>query len=405
MSLRYLAGDIGGTISRLLLVERRWLTEQERARYKRKDEDEPVEDGHEGPLDDEGCVETVVARKTYPSKKYPHLTVIIEQFLKEVHGPTPAACALAVAGPVDRNQANLTNLNWFLDGSAMAEALHVGHVQLLNDFAAIGYGLLALKPSEYVCLTQGVKRIPKAPIACLGAGTGLGETFLTFNGTEYDVWPTEGGHCSFSSRNEFEFGLMSFIKESERLPSVSVERLVSGPAFPKIYQYLAKRFPDIINPTVHNEVVGGLKDPSQAITSHGLNGDTLCALVLDTFVKLYGSEAGNLALKTLPFNGLFIAGGIASQIFPAMVEQNKFVENMLDKGRMRKDLEKVPVFLVQHPEVGLLGARVISRRLLREPLTQLRRKLDPSNTSKQLVAAGASAMTAVPTSPPLHSHL
>ncbi len=85
-----------------------------------------------------------------------------------------------------------------------------------------------------------------APIACLGAGTGLGEVYLTNNGKNYDVWPSEGGHADFSPRNELEFNLMNFMRERERVERVSVERVVSGLGLPRIYEFLCERSPQLV---------------------------------------------------------------------------------------------------------------------------------------------------------------
>lgn len=157
----------------------------------------------------------------------------------------PSIACIAVAGPVTDNRlAHITNLvgwaprpfpldsgsdrliclldlqNWNLDAAQMAQALHLDDVFLLNDFAAIGFGLLGLKNDDFVKLNDA-QPVPNAPIACLGAGTGLGEVYLTHNGVEYDVWPSEGGHADFPARNGLEFELMvSLARKSSRCRSV-----------------------------------------------------------------------------------------------------------------------------------------------------------------------------------------
>lgn len=354
--LYYLAGDIGGTNTRLLLVQR------------------PLSLAN-APAQEEG--EVLIASKIYPSRQYNDLTTIIALFLNEHHihaSRYPSVGALAVAGPVTDNRCNITNLNWFLDGDHMAKILRIPKITLLNDFVAVGYGLLALRPNDLEVLSDHPK-VPHAPMAVLGAGTGLGEAYLTWTGHEYEVWPTEGGHASFAARTDVEYKLQKYFRETERLPNVSVERVVSGLAIPKIYDFFCKEHPSLVNKS-NDESIRKSKDPAAIIAQHALNDtDALCSQVMDLFVKCYGAEAGDFALKKLPFAGLYVAGGIAPQILPAMKDQNKFIENMVQKGRMRAILERVPVYVVKHTQVGLLGARVVSRRLIRDSMQHTRSKL------------------------------
>jgi len=360
----YMAGDLGGTNTRLLLV--------------RRDKPDVISGLSTIPqlaewhtADDDHLAEVVVASKIYRSKDFNHLSVLVEHFLIECGARSDAAllpnvCVIAVAGPVESdNTANVTNLNWFLDGAVIAKTLGIPRVVLINDFAAIGYGLLAMGSHHLVPLNSA-KPVPGAPKACLGAGTGLGECYLTHNGTEYDVWSAEGGHATFAPRDEFEFELMKFVRDTERLPRVSVERLVSGQGTPKIFDFLCRKHPDLVNPAVRKQF-DEAKDKGQVITRNALAGtDLLCAQVYDIFIKLYGSEAGDFALKTLPFGGLYVSGGMAPRVVHLLKQQNKFMENMLSKGRLRPVLEKIPVSVVTHPQPGLLGSRIIARRVLRD---------------------------------------
>jgi len=196
----YLAGDIGGTNCRLLLVE--------------VDE----KDVRQGDSVDH---ERIVDQHTYPSAKYSSLIEIIHIFLARTSADIhPETCVLAVAGPVDDNRCYVTNLHWQLDGRAMAKELDVRSVLLLNDFVAIGYGLLALKPHEKEELSMsGEGPTPvqhDRPIACIGAGTGLGETFLTCSNGRYTVFPSEGGHASFASKTQEQYELVEFIKAKHK---------------------------------------------------------------------------------------------------------------------------------------------------------------------------------------------
>jgi glucokinase len=331
---RLLAGDIGGTKTILRLNEIR------------------------------GDCGTTLAEQTYVSKHYPHLNAIVAEFLSTISGDGPQAACLAVAGPVVSNSSFPTNLSWQLDGEEMAATLKIPQVQLINDFAAVGYGVLALEPED-ICVLQDKPALTHEPIAVLGAGTGLGEALLVWQQYQYQVLPLEGGHSDFAARNADEIGLLEHLLTQHH--RVSVERVVSGQGIAAIYGFLRQ---SKTAPPESAEVAAALAQPGAdvgAIVSHFAleNQDPLCERTLEMFVAAYGAEAGNLALKSLPFGGVFIAGGIGAKILPKM-QDGRFMENFLDKGRMRKILEDMPVSLVLNPKVGLIGAALIAERLHRQ---------------------------------------
>ena len=149
------------------------------------------------------------------------------------------------------------------------------------------------------------------------------------------------------------------------VPRVSVERLVSGMGIPRVYDFYCAQHPE----EVHGQVEARIRteDPGSVIAEYAQSGQCdICRQTIDTFVSCYGAEAGNLALKTLPFGGLYVAGGIAPKLLWAMQKDHNFWHNLVSKGRMRGLLEKVPTFIVTHKQVGLLGAKVVCRRLLRD---------------------------------------
>eukprot|EP00474_Spongospora_subterranea_P000947 CRZ01405.1 hypothetical protein [Spongospora subterranea] len=333
----FIAGDLGGTNCRLVMVQ----------------------------IDTNGQ-ETTIFEKVYKSQQHPHLVVILQTFIHEANSKiSPRVACIAVAGPVTKNRvAHITNLNWNLDAEQMAQQLHLEEVFLLNDFAAIGYGILGLKPEDVVQLNNATP-LENAPIACLGAGTGLGEVFLTHNGKEYDVWPSEGGHTDFPTRTVLEFELMEFVKKTSAVDRVSVERIVSGSGLPGIYRFFKSRHPHLIGQAVEEEIRQG-SDPGEVITRHSLDGtDVLCQQTFETWMAAYGAEAGNLALKTLSFGGVYIAGGIAPKILKAFTNSDTFYSNMCSKGRMKEVIQSMPVYIVKGSTIGMIGAKVVSHRRFR----------------------------------------
>ncbi|XXQ35783.1 Glucokinase [Plasmodiophora brassicae] len=334
----YVAGDLGGTNCRLILVQ-------------------------VAP----GLKETVVAEKTYRSAEHAHLVAVLERFLVDSgasRGRHPTVACIAVAGPVTSNRfAQITNLNWTLDAAAIAAQLDIRDVFFLNDFVAIGYGLLALRPGDYLTIND-VAGQPGAPIACLGAGTGLGEVYLTHNGDEYDVWPSEGGHADFPARTRTEFDLMEFIRRRAGIDRVSVERIVSGSGLPLIYDYFKDGHADLVSDRVDADLSASGADRAEIIARHALQDtDVLCRRAFDTWLSAYGAEAGNMALKTLCFGGLYIAGGIAPKVVSSFkTGDDLFWKALSSKGRMRDVLERIPVHVVTRPNVGMLGAQLVCLR-------------------------------------------
>jgi glucokinase len=273
-------------------------------------------------------------------------------------GERPQRACLAIAGPVVNNISQLTNLSWQLDAQEMQAALGIPNIHLINDFAAVGYGILALQPED-LCVLQDQPMIPHQPIAVLGAGTGLGEALLIWQQAQYEVLSLEGGHADFPARTQAEIGLLQYLQKQHG--RVSVERVVSGQGIHAIYQYLCTTEIAPESPAVRLKIQS--QDAAAVIATHGLNQtDQLCVQTLDLFVAAYGAEAGNLALKSLPYGGLYIAGGIGPKISPKM-QDGTFIENFLDKGRLRSLLEKIRISLILNSKVGVLGASVLAARL------------------------------------------
>lgn len=341
-----LAGDIGGTNTRLQLVE--FLA------------------GDFKP----------VSEKVYASQEYPDLVPLVKQFLQEssqelAEMKTPEKACFAIAGPVVNNTSVLTNLGWSLGAQRLQEALHIKNVALINDFAAVGYGVLGLKQSELYTL-QAREPNPQAPIAIIGAGTGLGEGFLIPQGGSYEIFASEGGHADFAPRNLLEFQLLQYLQDKYKISRVSVERVVSGQGIVALYQFLRdyqqeKESPEIakIVRQWEREAESNEKsvDAAAVIASAAIEKrDSLCEKVMQMFVEAYGAEAGNLALKLLPYGGLYIAGGIAAKNLSA-ITSGGFMRAFLHKGRVSHLLERVPVYVVLNQNVGLLGAAICASRL------------------------------------------
>ena len=352
-----LAGDIGGTKTILRLVD-----------------SQPGSGPRDLPR------QTNLHQETYPSGSYHDLVPMVHEFLGVAAGklgetPKPSAACFGVAGPVVDDAVKVTNLTWSLEEDRLESELSIPRVHLINDFTAIGHGVLGLAKEDLHTLQEG-RRDPEAPIAVIGAGTGLGEGFLVPHPTGCRVFSSEGGHVDFSPQSALEYQLLSYLKEGFHLTHVSVERVVSGRGITTIYEFLrdrelSKQSPEMasIYRTWKQEI--GQEEKSvdlaaeiskAAITSE----DYLCRETMRVFVAAYGAEAGNLALKILPYGGLYVAGGIAAKNLP-LLEREEFMKAFKAKGRMLALLERVPVHVVLNPLVGLIGAALHAAELTQAP--------------------------------------
>ncbi|MBK8164041.1 MAG: glucokinase [Gammaproteobacteria bacterium] len=325
--MRLLAGDIGGTKTLLALAER-------------------TDDGIR-----------LLREHRYDSGAYPGLEVIVGDFLARLEPglrDIGRAC-FAVAGPVmtadGSEMARVTNLTWRLDNRRLAAEFALPAVHLINDFQAVGHGIELLEDNDLVVLQPGRPR-SAAPRTVLGAGTGLGTALLAWDGARYQVLPTEGGHVDFAPNGAVQRDLLAWL--AQRHGHVSIERLLSGPGLAAIYDFLCARQPDRVDPDLTERL--RTQDTAAAVTEHAMiHGDTLANEALSLFVAVYGAHTGNLALLTLPYGGLYIAGGIAPRILPRLVD-GRFLAAFNDKGRMAHLTAEIPVAVVINPRVGLLGA-------------------------------------------------
>jgi glucokinase len=318
--------------------------------------------------------------QTYSSQAFTDLVPMVRQFFQSAIDELGEIFTLkniekacfGIAGPVVNNTSELTNLSWSLSGERLATELEIDQVLLINDFAAVGYGVLGLAPEDLYCL-QDAPQDPQGAIAVLGAGTGLGEGYLIPQASgKYRVFPSEGSHADFAPRSPLEFQLINYLKERYQLERVSTERVVSGIGIASIYEFLRDQDPaqesaklSEIYQIWQQEIGKSEKtvDLAAEVSQAALAGnDYLAGQTLKLFVEAYGAEAGNLALKLLPYGGLYVAGGIAPKILP-LLQNGNFMKAFSDKGRMRTLMEKFPVYIVLNAKVGLIGAAICAAQL------------------------------------------
>jgi glucokinase len=317
-----IAGDIGGTTTRLALVS-----------------------AEAGPRD-------FIALQEYPSGDYPGLQPIVETFLASTGQQATAAC-FDVAGPVIDGHAHLTNLPWKLEEAALAEALGLRQVTLLNDLRAIAIAVPHLQSGETAEINT-CKADPQAPIAVFAPGTGLGEAFLVWGGSDYLACASEGGHADFAPTNPLQAGLWAFV--AERFGHVGYERICAGSGLPNVYDYLRSLDPSSESPAFAAALLAA-PDRTPVIVDAGLNdadNNPLAAATLRVLVDVWGAEAGNLALRVMATGGVYLAGGMPPRLL-SRLQDGAFMRAFTDKGRFENLLQTVPVHVIVM-NAALLGS-------------------------------------------------
>ena len=287
--------------------------------------------------------------KIYPAREYTGLEEIVRQFMG---GDTATSACFGVPGPVREGRLRLTNLPWTLDSRELATSLRLEYVFLINDLEANGYGIAELEANQIYTLSEG-DASQTGNRALISAGTGLGQSFIVWDGRHHKPYPSEGGHCDFAPRNEDEMDLLRYLRQKYN-GRISFERVVSGQGFMNIYEFL-RDVRGMDEPEWLAERLA-MEDPNAVITELAMAAKSeICERTTDMFVSAYGAEAGNLALKVLAVGGLYVGGGIAPRILEKL-KDGTFMKAFIDKGRLSQLLVNIPVRVILESRTAVLGA-------------------------------------------------
>jgi glucokinase len=289
--------------------------------------------------------------RAYTTRDYPSLEAILEAFLETEQVPrgTVRAATFGVAGPIVEQAAQLTNVDWRVVAATTAAAFGFPRVTLLNDLEAMAYSIPVLRPDELAYLQAG-RRVPTGNAALIAAGTGLGEALLHYVGGRFIPSPTEGGHADFAPRTSEEIALLEHVVSWNG--RADYERVLSGPGLLNIHRFTHR---------AGCAATDGEDDESKkpSVVSQAALAGTCpdCVRALNLFVSIYGAEAGNLALRSVASAGVFLGGGIAPKILPALGD-GRFIQAFRAKAPMDDFAALVPVAVILNEQAGLLGAAV-----------------------------------------------
>lgn len=280
---------------------------------------------------------------------YPRFELALDDFLDGIGRPRLAGAALAIAATPagDADRVALTNSPWIIDRRALASRLGLAEVMLLNDFEALALAVPTLSPSQRHELRSGAGQ-PGAVRAVLGPGTGLGVAGLVppAPGSGCAYWralPGEGGHVGFAPADELEIALLRAL--AVRYGRVSAERVLSGDGLVALHAFLA----------------GREGHPSQERTAADISAraladpESLAARSVARFCAMLGRFTGDVTLTLGAWDGVYLGGGIVPRILP-LLARSDFLAHFLDKGRMARCLEPVPVYVITDTLAALQGA-------------------------------------------------
>ncbi len=330
-----LAGDVGGTNTNLAIVAQK------------------------------GNIFTVILEVIFSSSEINGLIDPLKKVLEIAREKrpdlTPSRCCISAAGAVVDNRCNLTNCVWSIDGAEIEKKLGIKTL-LINDFLAVSYGLLTFdidNENQIVKLAHTDGSIPdkqKATIAVIGPGTGLGVSFLVYHNGSYIPASSEGGHVAFAPFDDESYAFCNYMKEKIGC-TPGLELFVSGQGVKNIFHFYkdVKKIP-VTGLIADIDAIADTDKPGRI--SKGASINEHCHAIMSLYVRMFASAASNLACTTLPFGGLYLAGGTVSKDLKCLIENSLFM-SIFEKNYNKNIvplLKKVPVYVIMDYSISLYGA-------------------------------------------------
>ena len=260
----------------------------------------------------------LINKKEYLAENYFSFEEVVFQFLQGKEKVKYAV--IGACGPIKNAVCKLTNLPWVLDRKKIEERCVLGKVFLINDLELEGWGLSSLNEEDVLVIQKG-KQSDSNVRAILSVGTGLGEGIVL----EDRVIATEGGHADFAASTKTEIAFLEWMQE--KMGHVSFEMVLSGRGIENIYEFFSKER----NRTAEQIFLSGEKSTKDAISF---------------FLQTLGKEAGNFALKTLCYGGIYLSGGILKKNL-LLIQRGEVIEGFKEKGRFKSMLNEIPIYLIK----------------------------------------------------------
>jgi glucokinase len=293
-----------------------------------------------------GVVATQTIRR-FANAEHPGLPAILTAYLGETQGVDCHGACVAVAGPVQDNRAEMTNLDWVITPDAIRDATGAGLVAIINDLQAQGYALDRLSPASRFAVLPGAARPRPGPQLVIGVGTGFNAAAVHRSHAGLLAVASECGHTSLPLRSEVDLRLARHLETAHGF--ASVEDVLSGRGLEGLYAWHAGQ-PGQTGQTGSpgKPAAGEIMERIAACT------DPVAALTADTFVRFLGRVVGDLALIHLPFGGIYLVGGVA-RAFAPLLARHGFAQAFHDKGRFSGFLDDFAVQVIEDDFAALEG--------------------------------------------------
>ena len=309
-----------------------------------------------------------LSRKRYTNAEFSGIEEIIGDFLAELDQVPQFAC-LAVAGLVSGGRATLTNLPWEINCRLLEKIFGFQRAILINDLTAVCSSLALLEPADLLEIQAGRCEVGEVR-GVLAPGTGLGEGLLVEFAGQLFVRGSEGGHTDFAPVDAEQIALLAWMQKKSR--PISYEMLIAGPGLANLYDF-CREYHQIQESAWIAEAMTKATDRIPVIVAGatGTIGDTpcpLCRRVIDLFLSILGSEAGNLALKLYARGGIYLGGGILPRLM-GQFNFDGFLESFHAKGPMAGFMKDIPISLILRKDAALIGAVRFARQELKEHIS------------------------------------
>lgn len=248
--------------------------------------------------------------------------------------------AIAMAGPVYADGAQLTNGAWGFKTAQLQRRLGLAALTVLNDYEALALSLPEINASGLVQIGGTVPK-PGGVKIVLGPGTGFGGAVLV-PGSPSIVLPGEPGHTSLPIRSSAEADVAARLADADG--HVPVENAVSGPGLLAIYEACA----EIAGVPAH------AASAAEIVEAARRGRDPSAAHAVDHFLTWLGRTAGNAAMQLRAEGGIYIGGGIAPKMLD-LIGDGRFRRAFETMGRMAELTRSIPVYVITTEAPALLG--------------------------------------------------
>lgn len=282
--------------------------------------------------------------RKYACAEHPSLAAILRDYMQSLQQQTALPpvrhAVVAIAGLLDGDTLLNTNLAWPVSLAATQRDAGLERLELINDFVAVAQAMPHVDRNTLhrIC---GHDDESTGPALVLGPGTGLGVALRLGAGNNPSVLPSEAGHAALAANTALERDVVQLL--SQRYEHIDNERVLSGPGLMALYACLC-------------ELRGAAvrwRDPAELVAA-SRGGDLLARESIQAFCGWMGSLAGDLAL-TFGVRAVYLTGGVAGHL-AAELHDGTFQRRFWSKGALSPALRQVPVWRVDHGELGVLGA-------------------------------------------------